>query len=283
MRPFHRMFFRHAVRAAVAITVSRLHAGDPAQVAVAEPAPSVFSGAAGITVSNQYMTRGFVVQDEGVSFQPYLSLTATCFRSDGFVSAAATSIDMWSAIGSSPINDAVGGDRFTEFDYGLSGSVVFAERLKVALIYNRWTSPAGAYDDGHWISVRMEFDDTGLIVGHFALTPFFQVTHDFNEAIPGECFEAGIRPGYRFFAESDTPFMASLVIKAGFGSGYFAEDFGYWATGPQLFVPLGFIEPEYGRWGVSAECLHYRYGKLATEANGRDHGIQFGTGLHVEF
>ncbi|MFT4175135.1 MAG: hypothetical protein QM627_00630 [Luteolibacter sp.] len=259
-----------------------LHAEAP----IAGPkSTSIFSGETGVTVANQYITRGFVVQDEGISFQPHLDLSAKIYQGDGLIDFASAFIGLWSVIGSTPYEyHGENGNRFTEFDYGLGLTVGFAERWAITCFYNRWTSPAGAYPDGHWISATLEFDDHGIFPGNFSLEPFLQVAHEFgSDLAPGLCFEPGIRPNVTFFEKSDTPVNAALLVMAGLGSGYYGVDYGYLAIGPQLSVPLGFIDPSAGKWTASAECLYYDFGRTTTEVNGKAHDWFIGSKLAVEF
>src|SRR6218665_1193274 len=63
---------------------------------IAEPEEeSLFSGEIGVTVVNQYMTRGFVVQGEGTSFQPHFDLVATLYQGEGFINNASAFIGLW--------------------------------------------------------------------------------------------------------------------------------------------------------------------------------------------
>lgn len=170
---------------------------------------------------------------------------------------------MWAALGSEPYAGS-GGNRFTEFDYGPGFVVGFADRWTLVGYYNCWTSPAGVYGDGHWLSATLEFDDHGLLPGGFSLEPFLQVAHEFdNKDAPGLSFEPGIRPNLTFFEDRAHPVNAGLLVTAGLGSGYYGGDYGYFATGPQVSVDLS------NGWKLSAECLYYDFGKVPAEINGR--------------
>lgn len=246
---------------------------------------SLFSGEIGVTVVNQYMTRGFVVQGEGTSFQPHFDLVATLYEGDGFINNASAFIGLWAVIGSTPYTGTNhGGGLFTEFDYGGGMSLSFAERWTISSFYNRWTSPAGAYEDGDWISATLEFDDHGLFPGTFALEPFLQVTHELgSDLAPGLCFEPGIRPNVTFFPESAHPVNAGVLMIAGLGRGFYGVDYGYFAVGPQLRVPLGFINPTVSKWAVSAECLYYDFGKTTAAENGQEDGWLVSLKVAVSF
>ncbi len=253
---------------------------------IEEPkAESIFSGEIGLTVANQYMTRGFVVQDEGTSFQPHFDLRASFYEGDGFINRASALIGLWSVISSTPYeNTEHSGGQFTELDYGLGVSIGFAKRWTFTTFYNRWTSPTGAYEDGDWILAALEFDDHGLFPGTFSLGPFIQILHEFgSDLAPGLCFEPGIRPNVTFFPESPSPVNVGVLMMAGLGSGFYGVDYGYFVIGPQLSVPLGFISPAAEKWTIFAECLYYDYGITTAAENGREHGWLVSLKLTVNF
>ena len=245
---------------------------------------AIFSGESSITIANQYMTRGFIVQDEGISFQPHLDLSAGLYQGGGLIHSASAFVSLWSAIGSVPYDDRNNQNHFTEFDYGMGITADLAKRWTITCLYNRWTSPAGVYEDGHWLSMIFEFRDHELFPGNFSLEPFLQVTHEFgSDLAPGLCFEPGVRPNVIFFQESPTPINAGFLIMAGLGNAYYGVDFGYLAAGPQLFIPLKFIDPTAGNWTASVECLFYDFGETTTAANGKNRDWLVGSKLTVEF
>lgn len=253
---------------------------------VEEPQPeSILSGEIGLTVANQYMTRGFVVQEEGISFQPHFDLSARLYEGDGFINRTSAFIGLWAVLSSTPYQGTEhSGGQFTELDYGAGVSIGFAKRWTFTTFYNRWTSPTGAYEDGDWILAALEFDDEGLFPGTFSLGPFIQVLHEFNSDLaPGLCFEPGIRPNVTFFPESSAPLNAGVLMMAGLGRGFYGVDYGYFAVGPQLSLPLGFISPAAERWTVFAECLYFDYGLTTAAENGQEHGWMVSFKVVVNF
>ncbi|HEY1052219.1 MAG TPA: hypothetical protein VGE39_20750 [Prosthecobacter sp.] len=248
----------------------------------AEP---ILSGETGLTVANQYMTRGFVVQDEGASFQPHFDLSARLYEGEGFINRASALIGLWAVLSSTPYADTEhSGGQFTELDYGFGVSIGFAKRWTFTTFYNRWTSPTGAYEDGDWILAALEFDDHGLFPGTFSMGSFIQILHEFNSDLaPGLCFEPGIRPNVTFFPESDAPVNAGVLMMAGLGRGFYGVDYGYFAIGPQLSVPLGFISPAVEKWTVYAEFLYYDYGITTAAENGQEHSWLVSLKVSVSF
>ncbi|RYD47052.1 MAG: hypothetical protein EOP85_06215 [Verrucomicrobiaceae bacterium] len=267
----------------LATSTACLHGGETAASIMTGPEPvPILSVDVGMTVADQYMTRGFVVQDEGISYQPHLDLEANFHQGDGFIHSASVLVGLWSVISSSPYGD--GGNRFTEFDYGTGVTVGFARRWTFTTFYNRWTSPAGAYGDGHWLNGTIEYDDQGLLHGNFSFNPFIQITHDLETAsASGLCIEPGFRPTHIFFQDSEMPFTGALLVMAGLGSGYYGDDYGYLAIGPQVSLPLTFMDASAGDWTLSADCLYYDYGRSVTAYNKKSRDLFFSISLNIGF
>ncbi len=280
--------------AAIAAIITIAHAGTetPAPASIETPKKSIFSGDLGVTVANQYNTRGLIIQDDGVTFQPYLNLYANVYKGEGFVNSASIFLGLWSDVSSNtdvsgPGND---GSHFTEFDYGLGFTVNFADRWTFTSFYNRWTSPADGYGDGHWINGTIAFDDTGLLGENLSLKPYLLVLRDLGgDAATGLqknawYIEPGIRPNYTFFAGSETPVNVALLVKAGLGNKFYGgETYGYIAAGPQITVPLGFIDPSAGKWTASASWLYYDFGSSLEAFNGKSHEQLATFNLSVSF
>lgn len=229
-----------------------LHAGQASkEIAppVNEPAPaSRFSGDLGVTFANQYNTRGIIVQDQGLTIQPYGDIYLTLYEGDGFINKVQFTAGFW---GDFSTEDNVKGpdsdwDNFTEFDVDAGFIVNFAKRFTLSSVWNGWTSPSDAYGDGHFINSKLSFDDSGLITKNFAIAPYFVFLYE----LPAEgqaglapeawYFEPGITPSYTFAKDSKHPVNVGVNAKFGLGDKFYAgETYGYFAVGPQVTVPLG--------------------------------------------
>lgn len=287
------MYSKHIITL-VALTASLAHAGDnePSAATIEPVKKSIFSGDIGVTVANQYNTRGIIVQDEDATFQPYLNLYAKFYEGQGFVQSSSLFLGLWSDVSSNgnvsgPGND---GSHFTEFDYGLGLTVSFAERWTFTTFYNQWTSPADAYGDGRWLNGTLSYNDAGLIAENFSFKPYITILRDLGGDAPTGLeknswnFEPGIRPNYTFFSNSQTPLNVALLIKAGLGDKFYGgETFGYLAAGPQLSTTLGFIDPAYGKWSVGAGYLYYRLGNTLEPIQGSKDEHLFTFNLSVGF
>jgi len=288
------MSYKHIPHlAALALLGASSVFADTEQEAPLQPTlKSIFSGEVGVTVANQYNTRGIVVQDDGVTFQPYLNLNAKVYEGQGFINSASLNLGLWSDISSDTdiAGDGNKGSRFTEFDFGLGGSVTFAKRWTLSTFYNEWTSPADAYGDGHWWNATLSYDDSGLLGDNFSIKPYLIVLRDLGGDAPTGLqknswyVEPGIRPNYTFFKDSQSPLNVAFLVKAGLGNEFYGgETFGYVAAGPQLSTTLGFINPAYGKWTTSLGYLYYKLGDTLEPIKGHDDEHLFTFNVSVGF
>lgn len=298
MKP-HPLFtsLRFALLGLAAVTTPfALQAGETVKnpvPAIEPPAPTyIFSGDLGVTVANQYNTRGIIVQNDGVSYQPYLNLYAKFYEGEGFISRASLFVGLWADLSSKTNVAGVGsGSRhFTEFDYGVGLNFQFAKRFSFTTFWNQWTSPADAYGDGGFINNTLSFDDSGLISKNFSFKPYFTFLYDLGGDAPTGLerktwyFEPGISPNYTFFSESKTPVNVAILAKAGLGKDFYGgEAYGYFAVGPQVSISLGFIPPQNGKWTVSAGYLYYNLGDTLSPITGKKDENLFSFNLAVSF
>ncbi len=254
------------------------------------PEKSIYSGEVGVTFANQYNTRGIIVQDEGLTYQPYLNLYAKIYEGSGFIESTSLIVGLWSDISTNGKVSGPGnpGDRFTEFDYGFGFSFNFTGPWSFTTFFNNWTSPADGYGDGQWINGTFAYDDSGLWGDNFSLQPYVTVLRDLGgDAGTGLIrnswnIEPGIKPNVTLFKDSQTPLNVGLLVKAGLGSEFYAgETVGYVAVGPQLSTTLGFIDPSHGTWTVSAGYLYYHLADTLAPITGSkdEHLFTFKVGL----
>ncbi len=277
---------------AAPFAVSAADATTAAAPISAPPPPSIFSGDFGVTTANQYNTRGIIVQNDGVTFQPYLDLNAKVFEGDGFINKISLQLNLWSDVSTNKdVSAATSGNKhFTEFDYAFGFNVQFAKRFSLTSVWNRYLSPADGYKDGQFINSTLSYDDSGLLAENFSLQPHFtflyELPDDGQAGLRAKAwyFEPGISPNTTLFKKSQAPVNAAFVIKAGLGNKFYAGNtVGYVAFGPQFTASLNFIAPQYGKWTASAGYLYYYLGdNLAAIAPGGDHSqnlFTFSTGV----
>ena len=232
--------------------------------------PTALSGDLGVTVLNNYNTRGIIVESKGGVFQPYADLYLNLYKSsDGFINSFSLQTGIWNDVNTVGPLAKSGSDlkHWTEFDWDAGFILKFDKRFSLSTVYLQYVSPSDAYRLGRFINNVFSFDDSGLLDKNFSIQPHVTVLYE----LPGPgyaglkphswYFEPGISPNYTFFKDSKTPLNLSLPIYSGLGSSFYAgHTYGYFAFGPQIGVPLGFIPAQYGKWNFGAGYRYYNLG-----------------------
>jgi hypothetical protein len=267
---------------------------DSKTVAPVTPAlqPSAISGDIGVTVLNQYNTRGIIVESKGVITQPYADLYLKLYSGDGFINSFSLQAGIWNDFSSTGQVAKEGHDlqSWTEFDWDAGFIVKFAKRFSLSSVFLQYVSPSDAYRLGRFINSTLSFDDSGLLDKNFSLQPSLTFLYELSG--PGHAglrghswyFSPQIAPNYTFFRHSSTPVTVSVPIYAGLGSGFYAgKTLGYFAFGPQVSVKLGFVPQQFGTWTFSAGYRYYHLGSttaaIAPGQNSTQHLFNASLGL----
>ncbi|MGC3989057.1 MAG: hypothetical protein QM796_05110 [Chthoniobacteraceae bacterium] len=254
--------------------------------------PSAISGDIGVTVLNNYNTRGIIVESRGVITQPYADLYLKLYNGDGFINSFSLQGGIWNDFSSTGQVAKEGHElqSWTEFDWDAGFIVKFAKRFTLSSVYLQYVSPSDAYRLGRFINSTLSFDDSGILDKNFSIQP--SLTFLYELPGPGHAglrghswyFSPGITPNYTFFKESSTPVNVGLPIYAGLGSSFYAgRTFGYFAFGPQVNVKLGFIPQQFGTWNFGVGYRFYTLGSttqaIAPGQRSTQHLFQASLGL----
>jgi len=253
---------------------------------VTPPCPVTYiTGDFGVTFVSEYDSRGIPQpkQWKGVIAQPYLDLYIKLYSGDPnswFINSVSAQLSFWTDVGSN--HDTAAKDStcpyWEEFDWDPGVSVAFAQHFNLLVQYFEFDSPAGAFGAARSIDANLTFNDSSFL-GPFALNPHFTVLYElgapgFAGLHPkGWYYELGIAPSYTFFSKSSYPVTLAAPFTLGLGSGgggsgfYGNNNFGYFATGPSISVPLAFIPSGFGSWTVTAAYTYYYEGTTIREAN----------------
>lgn len=152
--------------------------------------------------------------------------------------------------------DIVAGLRF-EFLKGFS-----LEAKYVAI-----TSPNDAWDTINEVDLDFAYNDAGKWGFYdFGINPTALYVIEFDGSAggdpKGQYLELGIEPGMTVIPSMSFPLHLSFPVKVGLSmDNYYVflpfgtdkdSTFGFAKVGVTLFLPLTFIPPQYGKWGVSA-------------------------------
>jgi len=237
------------------------------------------TGDLGVTMITQYISRGLVLENQGVIAQPYLDLYFKLYEGTGFINKVTFNLGLWSDINSHVQNPATTTRNWYEFDYTAGFTVTMAKNFSATLSYFEFDSPSSNFDTARSINLNLAYDDTDLL-GAFALHPHVTILAELNA--PGAAgldghgyyFELGVAPSYTFAKASSYPVTFSVPLTVGLGDDRFynGDTFGYFSAGAQLSVPLAFIPSCYGAWTFSGGYTYYYLGDQLQEFSAANQG-----------
>ncbi|MEZ0254701.1 MAG: hypothetical protein ACAI37_05455 [Chthoniobacter sp.] len=239
---------------------------------------SCITGDIGVTFVSEYISRGLVLENQGVIAQPYLDLYFKLYEGTGFINKVQLNVGLWSSIHShvQPDGSTDTTRNWYEFDYTPGIAITFAKNFTFTASYFEFDSPSSSFDTARSLNFNLAYDDTDLL-GAFALHP--HVTYLREITAPGF---AGLGPNGNYYeiglAPSHTFGIVTLTIPLtlGLGSEHFYQDdtYGYFAAGAQLSVPLSFIPECYGKWTFSGGYTYYNLGAAVADATATGHHSQ---------
>jgi hypothetical protein len=247
---------------------------------VTPPCPvSYITGDFGVTFTSEYDSRGIPQpqQWKGVIAQPYLDLYIKLYSGNGFINSVSGQLSFWSDVGSN--HNTAGASATTpdweEFDWDPGISVTFLQKFTLTTQYFEFDSPAGAFGTARSINANLAYDDSALL-GAFALHPHATVLYELGAPgfaglnAKGWYYELGIAPSYTFLPKSSYPITVAVPFTLGLGDSggfYGNNNFGYFATGPSISVPLAFIPSGFGSWTATAAYTYTYEGTTVREFN----------------
>ncbi len=277
---------RHSIAASCALALAALSlapaafAGDGKDVketkvlkeAVKE---SCITGDLGVTIPTEYITRGLVLENQGVIAQPYLDLYFKLYQGTGFVNKVTFNLGIWSSIHShtQPQPTTSTTQAWYEFDYTPGIAITFAKNFTLTASYFEFDSPADAFLTARSLNFNLAYDDTDLL-GAFALHPHFTYLYELTApgfaglGPNGSYYEFGLAPSHTF-----GPVTFSIPLTVGLGSnGFYAgQTFGYASAGLQVSIPLSFVPECYGKWTFSGGYTYYELGDNVADATATGH------------
>jgi hypothetical protein len=245
------------------------------------PKETCITGDLGVTMPTEYISRGLVLENQGVIAQPYLDLYFKLYEGTGFINKVTFNLGLWSDINSHVQNQATTVRNWYEFDYTAGFTVTMAKNFSATISYFEFDSPSSNFDTARSINLNLAYDDTDLL-GAFAIHPHVTILAELNSTGfagldgHGYYFEAGIAPSYTIGKGSTYPVTLSAPLTVGLGDKRFydGDTFGYFAAGAQISVPLAFIPSCYGAWTFSGGYTWYHLGDKVADATATGHEDQ---------
>lgn len=262
---------------------------DPKAMQKTAAAQPFITGDAGVTVTNEYISRGLVLVNHGAQVQPYGDVFFHIFQGDGFITSVAPTIGFWSDLTTDTGHGASKPGRDTanwyEFDYMPGIAVDFAKYWTLTESYYEFNSPSGGFRTLRSMNTAFCFNDTGLIdkSGNFSLQPHFTWLAELGASgsaglqKDGNYFELGLSPNYTILKGGEYPITFTIPLTLGLGDDHFyaGDTYGYFFTGLTVSTPLAFIPCDYGAWTASLGYKYYNLGNQAakTEMGNNDQNV----------
>jgi hypothetical protein len=249
---------------------------------VAAPANTLsLNGAFTNTLTTAYITRGVLLENQGVIYQ---NVGELYFKLSDEPKVTAI-VGMFNSVNDEATDAGVaegGIDRTTvtkwyEFDWWAGGSFALSKDFSLGLLYQEFHSPNGGFSSCKNVQAKLSYSDasTPWAEKGFALNPYVIAFYELDGKAgtgsdEGLYIEVGVSPSFALTKGGAYPVTLSIPITAGFGFDDFYEDddhFGFVAGGVSLSFPLAFIPPKYGAWTGSVGATYYYYGDGVDDFN----------------
>lgn len=230
---------------------------------------SPFYGSFTVKVMNQYITRGIVVQADGVTIQPILDLNYHLYNFGGFFNDLSLITEFWNDISSNTKISAppTSAPYWTETFLRAGFSLGFAKYFNLSSDFTQFLTPSDGYREGRYWKTILTCNDEGLLLPNFSLKPQCTMLYELPDS--GQAglrpnawwFEPGVTPSYEFFSASQHPITLAFPFRIGLGNQFYAgTTYGYCSFGPEVTVPLTFISPTFGKWSLTTSYTYYNLG-----------------------
>jgi hypothetical protein len=233
---------------------------------------SPISGELALTATTHYFFRGLIQENQGLIFQPAVTLSAPLWEGDGWLQSVGLSTGTWNSLHSGTTGTGGPGTNspsaWYESDFLAGLSLGLRCGTTVDLTWVEYTSPNGLFDTTSELDVVFNFsgnEHLGAIAGLSpTLTLGFEMDGQTDQnAAPagtdeGTFLGIGIAPSWECCTLPccGAPCTFSMPVNAGFSLGDYYEDaagdddsFGYWDVGAFVSFPLC---SRFGEWMVTA-------------------------------
>lgn len=286
--------FTLAAVAALSLPLTAGQSSKETKPVVEEVAASCITGDLGVNFVSEYISRGIVLENQGIIAQPYLNLYFSLYKGEGFINAVSLNLGLWSSINSHKTGADTTTSAWYEFDYTGGLAVTFAKNFTLTTSYFEFISPADAFTTARSINLNLAYDDSDLL-GAFALKPhiavLFEVDGHAGTSSPGGAdgiyYEFGIAPSVALIKDGSFPVTLTVPVNVGFGNNSFYADsgYGYTSAGLNVAVGLGFVPSSYGTWTANAGATYYHLGhdNQLPSADSDEHRLVFSGGIGMTF
>lgn len=249
-----------------ALTLAAMLAAPTVSLADADEAPEVgsisFSG--GFDVVSAYYFRGYLLENQGLIFQPSLYATVQAVSSDDV--SAQVVLGTWNSFHSEKTGEETDPGAWYEADLTLEVPIAFG-KFTLTPLYYVYLYPNGSFETVHEVGVKLEYDDTGLLGEEIALNPYIGVYYEFQDGNGTEdgYAEIGIAPAWTppetaglKLPELEFPLAVGLSFDDYFVDSDGDNDIlGFVSAGVTTAIPLP-VPERFGAWNINVGG-YYQY------------------------
>jgi len=250
----------------------------PLTLAEAAPPPKKVYGIVSATYATDYISRGVLLENQGVIVQPAAEIGFNVIQSDQM--KVTIYGDVWSSLHGhhefAP-GDSQGSDHLSswyEFDWWAGVGFEFSG-ITARLTYYEFLSPSDAFGTAKNLELFLGYNDAALwenTLKGFALSPYVKFFLELDGKAgtgsdEGLYVELGVGPAFKFNEAGQYPVTLTIPVTVGLGFSDFYgsaggddETFGFASIGATASVPLPFIGPEYGEWSATLGGFYYYFG-----------------------
>jgi len=238
----------------------------------------------GSDFTTAYFFRGILQERDGFIWQPYGEVDFNLYTADEKdeatdpLSSFTLFAGSWNSVQSEKtLSDGEGPGNWYESDFYAGLKALWFKNTETKAWYIAYSYPGGAFKTVQEIDFQVSLNDSEWL-DKWALQPYALAAGEFkNTALgtkEGAYGEFGVRPGMTLIESETYPISVALPLKVGLSLDDYYEGingkdqtFGYFQGGPVFSMPLAFIPPEYGSWGVAAGVAVYAFGENLKEYN----------------
>jgi len=211
----------------------------------------------GASWTSAYFFRGYLQEDSGFIFQPYVEITAEIVapvsKDDLGISLYAGN---WNSFHSEQTGSTgTGQDSWYESDF--YGGIRFTlDAFELGIGYTVYTYPnSDSFDEVQEIGITLSYDtpdDSALdaIIGDPSIGFYFEIDNSNVNAEPSAYFELGLGPSFEIF-DGNATLSIPLTLGLSLDDYYNDDDFGFASIGAHIEVPIA--SGNYGDITLAAE------------------------------
>lgn len=235
-----------------------------AQPVVEKPNTGAIQLDIGVDWVSEYVWRGMLRKNEGLIFQPSITVTGKLYESEDLL----RSLDVYGTIWNSIHSDSTPGTNSnkpwfqTNYVVGASAGLPANFNLDTSFVF--YTFPNDNTEPVSELDLKLSYNDAQVMedAGLFAFNPYVLYAIELEDCngAEGQYLELGIKPSVVVLESEDYPVTLGVPFRTGLGlSHYYGGEtvWGFSSLGIEVSVPLAMVPVEYGAWRLVAgvDCI----------------------------